>query len=256
MFTSSKKLLKLTILFLALDLLLEKVVAFHFVNWLHEQLSLNQLQSNFIFKLIELLIVLGLNVLITKQRFYLRQSFSWWGSLYWIFILLILLPFLVSSNIGEAIATGMMGGFSEEFLARGVFRIFLTYFLQSNYSESKLMKAVLYSNLIFALMHFTNLTHELFSYVLLQSVLAFFSGLALSAIYIQTGSMWPAIALHFTSDFILTANGTGKFILWEQAGFSYFQILFVVITFFYWRKHEPLLSRLIRKNVLKTDYQE
>lgn len=201
--------------------------------------------------------MIGLNALITKQRFYLRQSFSWWGVLYWIFILVIWLPFIVSSNLSEAIATGMMGGFSEEFLARGVFLgLFLTYFLQSNYSKSKLLKAILYSNLIFSLMHFTNLTHQMFSYVLLQSVLAFFSGLALSAIYIQTGSMWPAIALHFTMDFILTANGTGKFIPWAQAGFSYFQILLVVITFFYWQKHEPLLSRLIRENALKADHQK
>ncbi|WP_369795909.1 type II CAAX prenyl endopeptidase Rce1 family protein [Fructobacillus sp. EFB-N1] len=57
-------------------------------------------------------------------------------------------------------------------------------------------------------MHFTNLGQSGLNYVLLQSILAFISGLVFSVIYLQTGSLWYPIALHFTDDFMRTAHDT------------------------------------------------
>lgn len=243
-----KKLVTLTVSFLVLDIIVQKVLVHQAVNWAFYQFNLDQFTAQFIAKMCELLVVLGLNALITKQRIYLKPSWTISEGAYWLFMVAVVLPFLSADNVWTALATGMMGGFSEEFLARGVLLgLFLVYLLRDGYSRHNLVKGVLYSNLAFALMHFTNLTHMDFSSVLLQSILAFIAGLSYAAIYVQTGSIWAAVAMHFVEDFILTANGaTGNLSMYATMAFSYFKILLIVILFIYWKKHEPVLSRRTR----------
>lgn len=243
-----KKVLTLTVSFLVLDIIIQKILVHQAVNWAFYQFNWDQFTAQFIAKMIELLVVLGLNAVITKQKIYLKPSMTISEGAYWLFMLAVVVPFLSADNVWTALATGAMGGFSEEFLARGVLLgLFLAYLLKDGYNRHNLVKGILYSNLAFALMHFTNLTHMDFSFVLLQSIFAFIAGLAYAAIYVQTGSIWTAVAMHFVEDFILTATAsTGNLAMYATMAFSNFKILLIVIFFIYWRKHEPVLSRRIR----------
>lgn len=47
-----------------------------------------------------------------------------------------------------------------------------------------------------------NLSHSSLQYVLVQTVLSFLGGLAYSALYVQTGSIWYAMTLHFATDYM------------------------------------------------------
>ncbi|MFC4761472.1 CPBP family intramembrane glutamic endopeptidase [Fructobacillus durionis] len=246
--TNFKKLVILTISFLALDLFVQHILVFQAVNWAYYQFHLEQFTAQFISKMTELLVVLGINAFVTKQRIFIKPAFSWWEAAYWIFVVAVAIPFLSAHNLWESLGTGLMGGFPEEFFARGVLMgMFLTYLLRDGYTRQKLVKGILYSDLVFALMHFTNLTHMPLAYVIVQSALAFVGGLAFSALYAQTGSIWAAVAAHFLDDFILTTTGTeGMLQGYAHSAFSCFKIVLVIVTFFYWKKHEPRLSRRLR----------
>ncbi|MBS9336724.1 CPBP family intramembrane glutamic endopeptidase [Fructobacillus papyrifericola] len=244
-----KKMAILTLSFLALDLLVQHVLVYQAVNWAFYQFGLDQFTAQFISKMTELLVVLGINALVTKQKIYMKPRFTWWEGAYWLFMVAVVIPFLSADNLLESLGTGLMGGFPEEFFARAVLMgLFLTYVLRTGYSRHNLVKGILYADLAFALMHFTNLSHAPLSYVIVQSVLAFVAGLAYSAIYVQTGNIWSAVGLHFVDDFVLTANGAmGDWSLYANMAFSYFKIVLVIALFLYWKKHEPELARRIRQ---------
>ncbi|MCK8617876.1 CPBP family intramembrane metalloprotease [Fructobacillus sp. M158] len=246
--TTFKKLITLTISFIVLDLVVQHIMVYQAVNWAFYQFNLDQFTAQFISKMTELIVVLGINAFVTKQKIYLKPRFTRLEALYWLFMVAVVIPFLSADNLLEAVGTGLMGGFPEEFLARAVLMgMFLTYLLKGGYRRHQLVKGILYADLAFALMHFTNLTHAPFSYVLVQSVLAFIAGLAYAAIYVQTGNIWSAVALHFVDDFVLTANAaTGDLAMYANAAFSHFKIVLVIVLFLYWKKHEPELSRRIR----------
>lgn len=246
--TDFKKLMTLTISFLLLDLIVQHVLVYQAVNWTFYQFHMEQFTAQFISKMTELFVVLGINAFVTKQKIFIKPAFSWWEGVYWIFVVAVAVPFLSANNIWESLGTGLMGGFPEEFFARGVLMgLFLTYLLKQGYSRGNLIKGILYSDLVFALMHFTNLTHMPLNYVIAQSAVAFVGGLAFSALYAQTGSIWAPVAAHFLDDFILTTTGTeGVLQGYAQSAFSCFKIILVIVLFFYWKKHEPVLSRRIR----------
>lgn len=242
-----KKLITLTAIFLVVDLVVEQIGVYQLLNWAYDQFHMTQFQANFSFKLIELIVVLILNALITKQKFYMKPSFSWVQAAYWVFIVAVMLPFLSADNVVEGLLTGAMGGFPEEFLARGVLLgLFLTYLLKEDYSRKTLVKGIFYSNLVFGLMHMTNLSHQPVGYVIVQCVLAFVAGLAYTAIYVQTGTIFSAVAMHFAKDFMLTATSGSQMAMVATAAFSYFKILLVIVAFLYWKNHEPALSKKIR----------
>ncbi|GAO99641.1 CPBP family intramembrane glutamic endopeptidase [Fructobacillus ficulneus] len=247
-----KKLVQPVALFLVLELVIERLGIHNLVNQAYYKFDLTQFQANFVFKMGELVLVLVLNAWITKQKFYLGRHFRWTDWVFWLLMILLVLPFVRASNVMVALGTGVMGGFSEEFLARGVLLgKFTDYITKKNYSYKNLIKAVAYSNLVFALMHLTNLTHEPVAYVVVQVVLAFFAGLAYSAIYVQTGSLWYAIALHFVEDFILTASEAssqagGRFGAMALSFFTFFKILIVLVSLWSWRKKTPGLVKQLQ----------
>ncbi|WP_047975103.1 MULTISPECIES: hypothetical protein [Fructobacillus] len=81
---------------------------------------MTELQSNFLFKFDELLIVIAINCLLTKQQLYFSRQFHWVSLCLCFVIILMAVPFLLTKDLTTSIAVGLMGGFSEEFLARGV----------------------------------------------------------------------------------------------------------------------------------------
>ncbi|MBS9339171.1 CPBP family intramembrane metalloprotease [Fructobacillus sp. M2-14] len=251
---SFKKLLTLTAVFVVADLICEQILVFNAVNWAFYQFHLTQFEASFIAKMVALVFVLILNALITKQKIFVKPHFSWQETIYWVFIVLLTIPFTGAANIQNASLTGLMGG-TEEFFARGVILgIFLTYLLQKGYSRKAMIQGMVYSNIIFGLMHMTNITHVPVSAALAQSVVAMFGGLAYTVLYIQTGSIWAAFAMHAFEDLMLTVidhlnevNETiPQLMNVANALFGYFKIILVIFVLFYWKKHEPALSRKIR----------
>ncbi|WP_338380396.1 CPBP family intramembrane glutamic endopeptidase [Fructobacillus cardui] len=200
-----------------------------------------------------MLIVIAINRLLTKQQLYFSRQFHWLDYAFCFVIILMAVPFLPTKDLTTSIVVGLMGGFSEEFLARGVLLGKLTgYFVRKKYSLGRIFAAIFWSNLIFALMHFTNLGQSGLNYVLLQSILAFISGLAFSVIYLQTGSLWYPIALHFMDDFMRTAHDTGataggQFGLWALAAMTWLKVGIFIYALVTWRKKKPALVRLVEQ---------
>jgi membrane protease YdiL (CAAX protease family) len=246
-YPNKRNLIILTTTFILGVLLLEQFIIFPLINEAYFILHLSQIMSNFIFKTAELLLFISLNYFLTKQKVFLMPSKSWLTVFLFIFISIVCIPFFSTPHLENAILTGLMGGIPEEYFSRGVLlSFFLTYFVRNNYSRTALIKAIFISNFIFALMHLTNLSHESVPYVILQCILSFVSGLSYSAIYVQTGSLYLSMFMHFTKDFILTADVSSQLTNILHSSFAMFQLLLVVITFIYWNKHEPRLIRLIR----------
>lgn len=237
----------ITASFILAVLVIEQFALFPIVNAAYYHFHLNQVTSNFIFKTSELILFIVLNVWLTKQKIFLMPARSWLTFIFFLFIAIVCAPSLSSAHLAEAFMTGLMGGVPEEYFVRGVLlSFFLTYLVRNNYSRPALVRAIVYANLVFAVMHLTNLTHQPVAYVVMQCVLAFVSGLSYSAIYVQTGSLWAAMAMHFTKDFLLTADVANPMANVVHSAFSVFQLLLVVTTFIYWKKHEPRLVRLVR----------
>ncbi|MDF7637161.1 CPBP family intramembrane metalloprotease [Leuconostocaceae bacterium ESL0958] len=236
-------------LFLALELLLTQLGWFHLLNWGYQQFGWSSFWTSFAFKMGELVIVLLLNRWITHQSIYYGRRFALLDYAFWLALILIALPFLPTKDLVVSLATGAMGGLSEEFLARGVLLGKISdYLLRERYSAKRVWAAIALSNLVFALMHLTNLSQEPLPYVLAQSALAFISGLAFSVIYLQTGSIWYPVALHFMDDFVRTAADTaasagGHWGMVGNAALNYFKVFLVLYALFAWRKKAPALLR-------------
>ncbi|MCK8627463.1 hypothetical protein LNP15_04240 [Fructobacillus sp. M131] len=104
---------------------------------------MTELQSNFLFKFGELLIVIAINYLLTKQQLYFSRQFHWLDYVFCFVIILMAVPFLPTKDLTTSIAVGLMGGFSEEFLARGVLLGKMTsYFVRKKYSLGRIFAAI------------------------------------------------------------------------------------------------------------------
>lgn len=250
-----KRLLYLTAAFIVLELLIQQVFVHSIVNWSFYHFHLTQLQANFIFKMVEVAVVLGLNYFLTKQKIYFKESFTWLGLAFWIVVIALAIPYFSAENPVASFATGAMGGFSEEFLARGVLLgMFLTYFLKQSDGKKGAFRAVFYSNLIFALMHLTNLSHAPLGITLLQCFIAFWAGISYAIAYVTFGSIWPAIALHFLDDVIAEAVMSNTILAGHlNQGFAILKILVIVVPIVYLlvTKKKSALVRKINADAIK-----
>lgn len=89
-----------------------------------------------------------------------------------------------------------------------------------------------------------NLSHSSLQYVLVQTVLSFLGGLAYSALYVQTGSIWYAMALHFATDYMRTANDMsqiqdGRFEFIALLTLNYLKIGLILYVFWPRKKSRP-----------------
>ncbi|WP_089937522.1 CPBP family intramembrane glutamic endopeptidase [Convivina intestini] len=152
----------------------------------------------------------------------------------------------------ERIAGGLMGGVPEELFCRGVLLgAFLTYVIKYDYTYKKLILSIVSSSAIFGLLHFTNLTHAPFPLTVMQVIISILGGLTFAFIYVQTGSIWYAVAVHFTNNFLRAPN-TGIDSSIQTAAlaiFGYFTILVVVYFLWYDRKHTPQLVKNIKQSL-------
>jgi membrane protease YdiL (CAAX protease family) len=100
-------------------------------------------------------------------------------------------------SLGRLVLIGLLAclvGVTEESLFRGLV-------LQTLLPKG-VLRALLLSSLIFALLHVGNLFAGLFwGYVVEQVLFAFAIGLAFAVMRVRTGSIWPGIILHSLNDF-------------------------------------------------------
>ena len=137
------------------------------------------------------------------------------------YILLIAVYAVVSSLLGFAVmrekpffhaptlaivAAAVMAGFLEELLFRG---LFLTSMMRKSTGRDRIVTALLVSSVVFGLMHGTNiLSGANVGSSILQVFGTFFVGIALGALYLRTGSLWPCMIVHTLFDIfaICTSN--------------------------------------------------
>jgi membrane protease YdiL (CAAX protease family) len=98
-------------------------------------------------------------------------------------------------------ATTLLPVFFEEIL----FRYFSINFLKCRGFSIK--KAGLYSSILFALLHFINISHTNFISVINQSFLAFFLGLLLFSVVRNTNFFYFGLIFHFLINFSNSING-------------------------------------------------
>ncbi|MGR8809964.1 CPBP family intramembrane glutamic endopeptidase, partial [Leuconostoc citreum] len=224
------------------------LLAFNLVDWIYYQFGIGQLFSNFIYKTIEVVVVLALNFFITKQKIYLFNEFNWLKLCFWLFLILITIPFFDMPNLLESVTNGIMGGFSEELLCRGVILgVFLSYIVKKDkYSYHNLLISITGSSIIFGLMHLTNLTHTSLSYTLIQVLISSIGGLTFAFIYLYTGNIFYPIAVHLVNNWIRSSDTTNNIQSYSLALFGYSLVLIFIISLWYFRKHNPKLIELIK----------
>lgn len=108
--------------------------------------------------------------------------------------------FLNEAHVVDGILYIVGIGFCEEVIFRGI----IANKLGRKYGRDSrgVWKAVILSSVIFGMMHMMNLFHGVgFIPALTQSVVAFFTGMMLTAIYYRCGNIWAMILIHAFIDF-------------------------------------------------------
>lgn len=202
------------ILFGILLLVLYPVLAFltYPVRYLFPATEIGQIYSDTAAKLILFLLCLGV-----------LWGFGWirlsgitrFGSIkIWLWIILIFVYHvvvdlyvftgeigIVSSNSPLAMATllyYLVAGLFEETLFRGL--ILLAMVRGWGDSKTGLLKAVMFSSMFFGLIHLFNLVELPIGAVVFQVAGAAMLGVLWSALLMYTGSLWPAIVLHWLTN--------------------------------------------------------
>lgn len=159
-------------------------------------------------KIIELLVILGLNAWLLHQRLYFhhlkRDTII---ILVGIFAILIWIVFQneMTYRIPAAITIGLLGALPEEVMVRGVALGSLLAHMSGKWLRTR---AVILSSLVFALLHLGNLTMQSFPATITQAVNAFASGCLFAALYLRAGNLLAPIIAHFGLDFLATLGSS------------------------------------------------
>lgn len=128
--------------------------------------------------------------------------------------LLLLLPFLVfhwagsvvswvefgTASVFIALLRALAPGFMEEIAFRG---LGVANYMRTRNNEKGIMRIFFISSVIFGFIHMTNaLAGAPLLVSLIQSIYATGVGMALCAVYLRTGNLWPTIIGHASVDFL------------------------------------------------------
>lgn len=181
-----------------LELLLGEVVIGYGTRLLH----LAYLPHIFIYKVLELVVILGLNWWLVHQHLHFR-SLKWWTWLWlgilWVAIGVITYKFNGSSRVIAGLTIGVVAAATEEVMFRGVIFAELLKRWRSPWP------AMLVSGLLFGGLHIINLTHQAAGITLLQILQAAGMGVMLAAMYLRSGTLLAPMAFHFSLDYIAVA---------------------------------------------------
>ena len=246
--------ISLLILILVLDIILEGVfkdIISHFlVNY-----------SLFLTKLLSAIVIVALYVYIFKfKKIFSFSNFKTGIILVCPLILYIIVNFLDSnfmipatvSSLLVAIFAGIVPGFAEEILYRG---IIISYFMKLFKSSKGIFLILIFSSLIFGLIHLPNFfLSDSFNIILFQIFYAFAFGILTGAVYLRTGNLWPPIILHslidissfFSIKFNLNSTLLKTNFVWNFPTILMFIscIIVIILGFYYVRisKHDEILE--------------
>lgn len=177
---------------------------------------INFLIDNVLFKIFSLISVLLLNLLILKQKIYLKPilpKIKLKNKMVFIvlFIVIFFIPIIrkPSTRILEAIIVGLIASVPEEYLYRGiVLGSFLKYLKSTKFKteKSRIVTCLVISSLLFALTHMSNAILDGTLNTFCQIIQAFGLGFLAGSLYIIYSSLLAPIALHFLLDFGVTIS--------------------------------------------------
>lgn len=190
------------VLLLALELVIGEFGVSHLVGLLH----LAYLPHLMVYKLLELVVIVGLSWwLIRPKVWYTPMKVGTTSALlaFWLVIAVITWRFAGGYRVLAAFGTGLVAAATEELLFRGVV------FGQLLKRWHNLGAAMLVSALLFGSLHLINLTHQSGFMTAIQIMQAAGMGMMLAAMYARSGTLLAPMAYHFSLDFIAVAiHGT------------------------------------------------
>lgn len=92
----------------------------------------------------------------------------------------------------------------EEVMYRGV--VLLAMIAAWGDTKKGIVKAVLLSSILFGMLHLLNAIANPFGMVLFQAVIVSLPGILYAALFLRTGSLWPAIIIHWLTNASLNAK--------------------------------------------------
>ncbi|WP_462400268.1 lysostaphin resistance A-like protein [Lacticaseibacillus pantheris] len=160
-------------------------------------------------KVIELGVILGLNALMLRQRFYWRGMSR--RSIITVAICLTIWCILMGvgkhswSRVGTGILIGLLAAIPEETMYRGVV---LGNLIRVFSGKHRVGVALWVSTFLFALAHVSNISSQSAYVTLCQVVQVLGLGLLLGVFYLRSGSLLASMAMHFGLDYTVTVlNG-------------------------------------------------
>ncbi|MFD1483743.1 CPBP family intramembrane glutamic endopeptidase [Lacticaseibacillus baoqingensis] len=170
---------------------------------LAQALPLAALPTLISYKLLTILVVIGLNAWLLKQRLFWAPLAI--GTFGWVLILWLLIGGATLQAHGifrviSGIVIGACAALPEELFCRGVL------FGQLLFRWPRHPRRALGASAgLFAAMHLINLTHQSAFLTGIQMVQVFGLGVLLAALYLRSGTLWAPIAFHATLDFAAVA---------------------------------------------------
>ena len=92
----------------------------------------------------------------------------------------------------------------EEAMYRGV--VLLAMIAAWGDTKKGIVKAILLSSILFGMLHLLNAIANPFGMVLFQAVIVSLPGILYAALFLRTGSLWPAIIIHWLTNASLNAK--------------------------------------------------
>lgn len=167
-----------------------------------------------LYKALSLVIILGLNLLLLRQKIIFRMSFGWpsWQKFVFWDIVGCLVAWQIFTNrnfldILQASVIGTIAAVPEEYLYRGViFGGLLRAFYLANRGGTRrnFIYCMLLSSLAFSLAHLSNLPSQGAVATVGQMIQVSGMGMLLAALYVRYGTLLMPIFVHFMIDFLVT----------------------------------------------------
>ncbi len=191
---------------LVLFIIIEKIIENAILVPLLTVSPLSEINSNLLYKAIEIALVIGLNYLLIRQSIYLKLNIN---IRFIIFTLLAILYFSLWTRVGpqdqllKVSIWTLLAAISEELLFRGVIlgNLLKIFIKKGKPSRTQLLLVIVITSLIFSLEHLSNLANQSVMLTICQLIQTFGMGFLLAALYIRTGSLLYPICLHFLIDF-------------------------------------------------------
>lgn len=199
--TNRNKIIWMLILFMVIEKVLENGVLVPAIL----KMPFGDLTSNLLYKGIEVLLVLGLNYWLVKQKLYFSFALNFKTIIFMVGGIGYISLFIHSGSVKFLFPTlglALLTAISEELLYRGVIFVDLLKILTARHASGlNIITAVIVSSLLFSLQHLSNLASQSWLATGCQLIQTFGMGVLFAAVYLRTSSLSLVIFTHFIIDF-------------------------------------------------------